>query len=165
MSTAIQDFLEHEADLLDARRYREWLDLFAPDSYYWIPIHPDQDDPRAMPSHVFEKRPVLAARVERLYDTRVVPQQPHSRTSRLIGAARIDGEHAAGPIARGRFQIVEARTTHEEHNDVRIFAGHVALCADSERQRLQNRVEARRRVRQRGGNARHLLHVLGRSGG
>lgn len=123
MSALVQDFLEHEADLLDGRRYREWLELFAPDSYYWIPIHPDQDDPRAMPSHVFEKRPVLAARVERLYDTRVIPQQPASRTSRLIGAVRIEGEHAAGPIARVKFQIVEARTTHEVHNDVRIFAG------------------------------------------
>lgn len=123
MSAAIQDFLEREADLLDGRHFREWIELFAPDSYYWIPVHPDQADPRAMPSLVYEMRPVLAARIERLYDSRVVPQQPPSRTSRLLGAARIEGEHGGGPVARVKFQLVEARTTHEAQNDVRVFAG------------------------------------------
>jgi Ring hydroxylating beta subunit len=34
----IEDFLYHEADLLDERRYDEWLSLLAEDVRYWMPM-------------------------------------------------------------------------------------------------------------------------------
>ena len=34
----IEDFLYREAELLDERRYREWLDLLADDIRYWMPM-------------------------------------------------------------------------------------------------------------------------------
>ena len=34
----IEDFLYLEADLLDQRRFREWLDLLAEDLVYFMPI-------------------------------------------------------------------------------------------------------------------------------
>jgi 3-phenylpropionate/cinnamic acid dioxygenase small subunit len=34
----IQDFLYHEADLLDERRYEDWLALVAEDVRYWMPM-------------------------------------------------------------------------------------------------------------------------------
>src|SRR5215469_4839501 len=34
----VEDFLFHEAELLDERRYREWLDLLADDIRYWMPM-------------------------------------------------------------------------------------------------------------------------------
>ena len=34
----IEDFLYHEADLLDDRRYEEWLALVADDVRYWMPM-------------------------------------------------------------------------------------------------------------------------------
>jgi 3-phenylpropionate/cinnamic acid dioxygenase small subunit len=34
----ITDFLYREAELLDERRYREWLDLLADDVRYWMPM-------------------------------------------------------------------------------------------------------------------------------
>jgi 3-phenylpropionate/cinnamic acid dioxygenase small subunit len=125
ISTAeIGDFLEHEAELLDGRQFREWLALFAPDSYYWIPIDPNQADPFQAPSHVYERRPVLAARVERLYDPRVVPQRPASRTCRILGPARILGQTADGAVlARAKFHLMEARATHDIEDESRIFAG------------------------------------------
>jgi len=33
-----EDFLYHEAELLDERRYEEWLELLASDIRYWMPI-------------------------------------------------------------------------------------------------------------------------------
>ena len=36
----IADFLYREAELLDERRYREWLDLLADDVRYWMPMRP-----------------------------------------------------------------------------------------------------------------------------
>jgi 3-phenylpropionate/cinnamic acid dioxygenase small subunit len=34
----VANFLYHEAELLDERRYEEWLDLLADDIRYWMPI-------------------------------------------------------------------------------------------------------------------------------
>lgn len=33
----VEDFLYHEAELLDARRYEAWLDLLTPDTHCWMP--------------------------------------------------------------------------------------------------------------------------------
>ena len=33
----VEDFLYHEARLLDERRFHEWLDLFTEDVVYWMP--------------------------------------------------------------------------------------------------------------------------------
>ena len=38
-------FLIHEARLLDDRRFREWMELFAEDGTYWVPAVPGQDSP------------------------------------------------------------------------------------------------------------------------
>ena len=34
----VQDFLYREAELLDERRYEEWLDLFTEDAHYFMPM-------------------------------------------------------------------------------------------------------------------------------
>lgn len=34
----IEEFLYAEAELLDQRRFREWLDLFTEDARYWMPM-------------------------------------------------------------------------------------------------------------------------------
>ena len=33
-----EEFLYHEADLLDSRRFDEWLNLLADDIHYWMPL-------------------------------------------------------------------------------------------------------------------------------
>jgi hypothetical protein len=38
-------FLLHEARLLDEARFDDWLALFTPDAWYWVPSAPDQDNP------------------------------------------------------------------------------------------------------------------------
>src|SRR5689334_24677101 len=38
LSQEITEFLYREAELLDERRYREWLDLLADDIRYWMPM-------------------------------------------------------------------------------------------------------------------------------
>ena len=35
---AVQDFLYREAELLDERKYEEWLDLFTDDAHYFMPM-------------------------------------------------------------------------------------------------------------------------------
>ena len=38
LNQEIEDFLYYEADLLDERRYEEWLGLLAEDVRYWMPM-------------------------------------------------------------------------------------------------------------------------------
>ncbi len=42
---AFETFLIQEARLLDERRFREWMELFAEDGTYWVPAVPDQASP------------------------------------------------------------------------------------------------------------------------
>ena len=37
-----EDFLIEEARILDERRFRDWMGLFAEDGTYWVPAAPDQ---------------------------------------------------------------------------------------------------------------------------
>jgi len=41
----IEQFLYHEAWLLDHGRLDEWLGLFTDDAMYWIPLEANQADP------------------------------------------------------------------------------------------------------------------------
>mgnify|MGYP003351616128 CR=1 FL=1 len=61
----VEQFLFRQSELLDNKRYADWLDLFALDGAYWIPADIGQTDPLIAPSHVYERRPVLDARVLR----------------------------------------------------------------------------------------------------
>lgn len=38
LAREIEEFLYHEADLLDERRYEEWLELLTDDVRYWMPM-------------------------------------------------------------------------------------------------------------------------------
>ena len=120
--------IEFETALLRTRQFRGWLDLFTPDGVYWLPVSPDQTDPFADPSHIYETRPALDARVERLYDPRVLPQTPVSRVSRLLGRPwliRVSEDLVEVAIT---FHIVESRAAATRDDSLRIFAGDARYC-------------------------------------
>ena len=82
---AVERFLFHEAALLDAGAFEAWLDLFAEDGVYWIPAEPGQDDPLGTVSIVYEDKPILAMRVERLGHPRIYAAEPRPRTMHMVG--------------------------------------------------------------------------------
>jgi len=117
------ELLALEDRLLRERQFRQWLAMFTVDGAYWIPVSPAQTDPLLAPSHIYESRPALDARIERLYDARVLPQLPVSRVSRLRGrpwlvSSELDGMEVVSP-----FQLIEARQIPDDHDELRIFAG------------------------------------------
>ena len=40
------DFVVREARLIDQQRFDEWLDMYADDAFYWMPLEWNQTDPR-----------------------------------------------------------------------------------------------------------------------
>ena len=110
-AAACEQFLIHEARLLDEARFDEWLALFTADAWYWVPSEPGQKSPRDTISLIYDDRRLLETRVRRLSSPRIYSQEPRSRTSRIVANVTID-EVAADGLActtRSKFQLLEYR--------------------------------------------------------
>src|SRR5271169_4177338 len=70
-----EQFLMHEARLLDDGKFDAWLALFTSDAWYWVPSEPDQADPFATVSLIYDDRRLLETRVRRLASPRVYSQE------------------------------------------------------------------------------------------
>src|ERR1700739_2546463 len=57
-----EQFLMHEARLLDESKFDDWLALFTADAWYWVPSEPDQRDPQQTVSLIYDDRRLLEAR-------------------------------------------------------------------------------------------------------
>lgn len=119
----VQDLIDHESMLLRTGQFRAWLNLFANNGRYWVPVAQAQTSPRDGPSHINEVRPLLDARVERLYDVRLLPQTPASRVSRLHGKPWLIRESGDTIDAGVSFHIVESRPNSGGDDPMRLFAG------------------------------------------
>lgn len=118
-----QDLIDRESMLLQTRQFKTWLELFTGDGRYWLPVALAQTSPRDGPAHINEARPALDARVERLYDPRVLPQTPASRVSRLHGKPWLIRATDSTIEVGVTFHIVESRPNMEGGDPLRLFAG------------------------------------------
>jgi benzoate/toluate 1,2-dioxygenase beta subunit len=105
----VEQFLFHEARLLDERRWDEWLALFTPDGMYWAPLARGQTDPVNHVSLFYEDSMMRTVRARRLDERNAWSQQPVARTQHLIGNVQIDGIEDDGRVvvARSAFHMVE----------------------------------------------------------
>src|SRR5262245_320419 len=83
-------FLLHEARVLVEGKFDDWLALFTPDAWYWVPSEPDQDNPHDTVSLIYDDRRLLETRVRRLASPRIYSQEPRSRTSRIVSNVSIE---------------------------------------------------------------------------
>lgn len=81
----VHHFLAREARLIDEGRFDEWLDLFAGDGLYWVPVTAGGGDPRTEVSHAFDDHRRLTDRIYWLRTGLASSQLPASRTRRLLG--------------------------------------------------------------------------------
>jgi len=94
----IENFLYHEAELLDERRYVEWLDLLADDLHYWMPIRrnvkfgeQDREDtkPFGEMNWFDEGKVTLTQRVQQILTGVHWAEEPFSRVRHIISNVRI----------------------------------------------------------------------------
>jgi benzoate/toluate 1,2-dioxygenase beta subunit len=105
----VEALVLREARLLDERRYAEWLELFAADAIYWIPTRPNQASPHEALSIIYEPRPLLAVRVERLSRAEMHVQSPPSRTVHHVSAVEVDGDQVRSALVVAEWRAGEAR--------------------------------------------------------
>ena len=111
-------FLQHEARLLDEARFDDWLALFTPDGWYWVPSEPEQGNPHDTVSLIYDDRRLLETRVRRLASPRIYSQEPRSRTSRIIGNVSVEESSTHACTVRSKFVMIEYRRESQ-----RLFAG------------------------------------------
>ena len=113
-----EQFLLLEARLLDEARFDDWLALFTPDAWYWVPSQPDQPDRHETVSLIYDDRRLLETRVRRLASPRMYSQEPRSRTSRLVANVTIEEAGREACTVRSKFIMMEFRRDSQ-----RIFGG------------------------------------------
>jgi len=86
-----EEFLYHEARLLDTQRYEEWLALFTDDATYWVPLEQGQKDPLETSSIIHDDRTLLELRVKQLRHPRAHARQPLARTVHQVSNVVVDG--------------------------------------------------------------------------
>lgn len=109
----VTDFLYREAELLDARRFDEWLALFSDDLVYWLPAS-EVEDPLRSVSIIYDDRPRLAERVQRLQRGTAPSLQPPSRTCHIVGNVRVADDGPDGLLATSRCLVAELRLGREQ---------------------------------------------------
>jgi 3-phenylpropionate/cinnamic acid dioxygenase small subunit len=95
-----EQFLYHEARLLDSQRYEEWLELFAADATYWVPLEQGQQDPFNTSSIIHDDRTLLELRVKQIRHPRAHARLPLARTvhnvSNVVPLGEANGELRIG---------------------------------------------------------------------
>jgi len=85
-----EDFLYHEAALLDEWKLDEWLELLTDDARYLVPSNDaPAGDPSATLYTIADDINRIRGRVKRLKDPQAHAEFPHSRTRRIITNVRV----------------------------------------------------------------------------
>ena len=151
------EFLVREAELLDERRFREWLDLLAPDIVYRMPVRvtaPETLERGLLEdmAHFDEDLYSLRKRIERFETGHAWTEDPPSRTRHFVTNVRTFGGTAADEIVvksyvllfRSRGDIRDAdlvsaeRTDTLRRTDVGLRLARREILADESVLRTQN---------------------------
>lgn len=124
----IEEYLYHEADLLDQRRFKEWLELLAEDLVYFMPIrrnvkfgqHAEHENTRQGEgiSWFDEDKWTLTKRVEQILTGVHYAEEPLSRVTHMVSNVRLlevspSAEDARDVTVGCRFLVYQNRVEYE----------------------------------------------------
>jgi 3-phenylpropionate/cinnamic acid dioxygenase small subunit len=116
---AIEQFLYKQADLLDSKRWQDWIDLFTDDGMYWMPPEPSYTTWDGTPAIFAEDKNLMNVRMGRVLHPDAWSQRPLWATNHVVSNVMIDKITPKGDVVvKSRFHMMELR-----RDDVRHFAG------------------------------------------
>ena len=116
---AVEQFLYRQAEILDAKRWQDYLDLFTADGVYWMPADPADEHWDGIPSIFAEDKNLMTVRMKRVLHPDAWSQRPLWGTNHVVGNVIIEKESPNGDVlTRSRFHMMELR-----RDTVRHFAG------------------------------------------
>ena len=116
----VELLLFEQAELLDQKRWAEFIELFTADGVYWMPASPEQTTGEGVPAIFYEDRNLMTVRMKRITHPHAWSQAPLWGTSHVVGNIVIAGEDEASGelLVRSRFHMMEFRRDVTRH-----FAG------------------------------------------
>jgi 3-phenylpropionate/cinnamic acid dioxygenase small subunit len=135
---AVEQFLYRQAEILDGKRWSEFIDLFDNNGVYWMPASPEQTTGEGVPSIFHEDRNLMTVRMKRVTHPHAWSQAPAWGTSHLVSNVAIEKEdpRTGEVVVRSRFHMMEFRRDESRH-----FAGsylhHLKRTRDGYRIKLQ----------------------------
>lgn len=104
-----EQFLYHEARLLDTGQLEAWLALFTEDANYWLPLEHDQKDPYETSSLLHDDRTLLELRVKQARHPRAHARLPLARTVHQVSNVVVLEETSEAMRVASTLQLVEYR--------------------------------------------------------
>jgi 3-phenylpropionate/cinnamic acid dioxygenase small subunit len=114
----VEQFLYHEAQLMDEHRYDEWLALWTEDALYWVPTGRDEIDPAREISLIYDDWVRLQVRISRLKSGFAHAQEPKSRMRRVVSNIVVEEAENGELVASSNFLLAELRRGKQD-----LFAG------------------------------------------
>jgi 3-phenylpropionate/cinnamic acid dioxygenase small subunit len=114
----IEQLLYRQSELLDGKLWQDYIDLFADDGVYWMPVLPEQTEWEGSPSIFAEDKHMMEVRMGRVSHPTAWSQAPMWGTSHVIGNVVIESESGGEWVVRSRFHMMELR-----RDTVRQFGG------------------------------------------
>ncbi len=137
--TTLEQFLYHEAWLLDTDRFDEWLALYTEDCRYWVPLEHGQIDGENTCSVIHDDRQLLEIRVRQWRHPRAHARVPLPRTVRQVGNVMLLADAGDTLSVRSTLMVTEFRADRQ-----RLFGARVEhqLCRTGQGLRIrQKRVD------------------------
>ena len=114
----VEQFLYKQAELLDTRQWKAWIDLFADDGIYWMPPDASYKTWDGQPAIFAEDKNLMTVRMNRVLHPDAWSQRPLWGTNHVVSNVVIEKETKDTVVVRSRFHMLELR-----RDDVRHFAG------------------------------------------
>lgn len=127
-----EDFLFHEAELLDDWKMEEWAQLYSEDATYEVtsPANPDplNSDPRTTLFLISDRIDRIRGRAKRLLKKTAHAEFPRSKTRHMISNVRVSEGHEGATKVRANFAVFR---TKEDTSTVYMGEVHYTLVTDA----------------------------------
>ena len=108
-AAAVAALLFREAHLLDRPAFDDWLALYTPDAWYWVPLEAEQRDPLATSSIIYDDRTLLEIRVRQYAHARAHARRPFARTCHQVGNVVVAADDGHELTVESTLVLVEYR--------------------------------------------------------
>lgn len=114
---AVEQFLYRQAELLDGKRWQDYIDLFADGAHYWMPATPGQATAEGAPSIIYEDKRQMLARMRRVRRPGSASRQVAWGTNHLVSNVIVESANGKTGelVVRSRFQLTEFHGAAARH--------------------------------------------------
>ena len=110
-----EQFLYHEAQLMDEMRFEEWFALWLESGTYWVPVDPNDDQNARRVSIIHDDYLRLEQRIDRLKSGSVLAvEEARGAMRRIVSNIAVTADDGVNVAVESNFMLGIARTTQQQ---------------------------------------------------